>query len=371
MIIGVPKEIKSHEYRVGLVPASVKELKIHGHQIIVEKNAGKGVGFLDSDYELQGAKVLETAKEIYEKADMIVKVKEPQVAEYTLLRENQILFTYLHLAADHEQTSALLQARCIGIAYETVTSDRKTLPLLAPMSEVAGRMSIQVAATALQKYNGGSGILLSGVPGVSPGKVLIIGGGVAGFNAALMAMGMGSKVTIIDKDIERLRQLDTQFGKQIETIYSTVHAIETFVANADVVIGAVLVPGDAAPKLVTSKMLSNMRPGSVMVDIAIDQGGCFETSRPTTHDNPTYIVDGIVHYCVTNMPSSVARSSAFALNNATLPYVLAIANKDYKQALLADKHFMNGLNVCKGKVTHEAVAKHLKLDYINPLSILE
>ena len=371
MIIGVPKEIKPQEYRVGLVPSSVKELTLHGHQVLIQTGAGDGVGISDADYEKVGGKIAPTAEDVFADAAMIVKVKEPQESEYALLREGQILFTYLHLAPDSQLTDALLKSKAIGIAYETVTSSRNDLPLLAPMSEVAGRMAIQVGAVSLQRSNGGSGILLSGVPGVQSGKVLIIGGGVVGLNAAIMAMGMGANVTIMDKNIDRLRQLDIQFGRRLTAIYATRHAIEAHVAQADLIIGAVLVPGAAAPKLVTREMLNIMKPGSVLVDVAIDQGGCFETSRPTTHENPTYTLDGIVHYCVANMPSGVARTSAFALNNATLPYVLKMATQGCESALTDDPYFINGLNVYKGYITQEQVARDQNRSYTNPRDILK
>ncbi len=363
MLIGVPKEIKNNEYRVGLVPASVRELTANGHQVVVQRGAGAGIGFDDAAYEQAGATIVETAAEVFQVSDMIVKVKEPQTAECKMLRKDQVLFTYLHLAPDPEQARLLQESGCIAIAYETVTNKNGGLPLLAPMSEVAGRMSIQAGATCLEVTNGGSGILLGGVPGVAPAKVVVLGGGMAGTNAVRMAMGMGANVVVIDRSIERLYQLDLQFGSKINTIYSTTDAIEHHVARADLVIGAVLVAGSAAPKLVTKEMVKKMRPGSVMVDISIDQGGCFETSRPTTHQNPTYIVDGVVHYCVTNMPGAVPRTSTFALNNATLPFVLALANHGYKQAMQLDSHLLNGLNVCKGHLTHKAVASALQKEY--------
>ena len=363
MLVGVPKEIKNNEYRVGLVPSSVRELIENGHQVIIEHNAGLGIGIDDAAYEMTGATIVENAAQVFQQADMIVKVKEPQPAECRMLREGQVLFTYLHLAPDPEQAHLLQAAGCIAIAYETVTNKHGGLPLLAPMSEVAGRMAIQAGATSLEITNQGSGILLGGVPGVAPAKVVVLGGGVVGTNSVRVAMGMGARVVVIDKSLERLYQLDLQFGSKIVTIYSTTDAIERHVLTADLVIGAVLVPGGAAPRLVTRAMLKNMRPGSVMVDVSIDQGGCFETSRPTTHQNPTYIVDGVVHYCVSNMPGAVPRTSTFALNNATLPFVLALANKGYKEALLQDPHLRNGLNVYHGKFTHQAVATALKQEY--------
>jgi alanine dehydrogenase len=363
MLIGVPKEIKNNEYRVGLVPSSVRELTANGHQVIIQSGAGAGIGFDNAAFDHVGATIVDTAAEVFQVADMIIKVKEPQPEECRMLREDQVLFTYLHLAPDPEQARLLQESGCIAIAYETVTSKSGGLPLLAPMSEVAGRMSIQAGATSLEIANGGSGVLLGGVPGVAPAKVVVLGGGVVGTNAVRMAMGMGANVVVIDKSIERLYQLDLQFGSKINTIYSTTDSIEHHVTRADLVIGAVLVPGGSAPRLVRKSMLSQMRPGSVMVDVSIDQGGCFETSRPTTHQKPTYIVDGVVHYCVSNMPGGVPRTSTFALNNATLPFVLALANHGYKQALRQDIHLMNGLNVCKGRLTHKAVANALQQEY--------
>jgi len=371
MRIGVPKEVKNHEYRVGMVPASVRELVHFGHQVFVETGAGIGSGFDDSEYELAGATMLGSAKEIFDSTDMIVKVKEPQPEECAMLHEDQILFTFLHLAPDPEQAKALIKSKCIAIAYETVTDNYGRLPLLAPMSEVAGRMSVQVGAHALEKEAGGAGILLGGVPGVAPGRVTIIGGGVVGTNAARMAVGLESEVVILDRSLHRLHQLDEQFGSRIKTIAPSTQTVEEYVASADLVIGAVLVPGAEAPKIVTRDMVSKMRPGSVLVDVAIDQGGCFETSRPTTHTDPTYMVDGVVHYCVTNMPGAVPRTSAFALNNATLPYIMALANKGYKQALMDDAHLMNGLNVCQGVVTYKAVADALGFDYLQGQEVLK
>jgi len=364
MLVGVPKEIKNHEYRVGMVPASVRELIHHGHQVIVQSNAGMGIGFSDDDYREIGAEIIDNAADIFANTDRIIKVKEPLPVECAMLREGQILFTYLHLAADETQTRALMKSGCITIAYETVTDIAGRLPLLAPMSEVAGRMSVQVGAHCLEKEQGGAGVLLGGVPGVAPGKVVVIGGGVSGINAARMAMGMEADVTVLDRSVERLRDLDEQFGARLNAIYSTVDAIEEHVSDADLVIGAVLVPGAAAPKLVNRALVAKMRPGSVMVDIAIDQGGCFETSRPTSHDDPIYVEEGVTHYCVTNMPGAVARTSTFALNNATLPFALALADKGYRKALSDDKHLRNGLNVHEGVLTYEAVAKDLNIDFI-------
>ncbi|MEP3114237.1 alanine dehydrogenase [Nisaea sp.] len=356
MLIGVPREIKSDENRVGLIPSSVRELVHHGHKVLVETHAGYGIGLDDDRYVAAGAKIAETAKEVFAKADMIVKVKEPQAIECEILRDGQILFTYLHLAPDLAQTNGLVESGAIAIAYETVTNARGGLPLLAPMSEVAGRMAIQAGAHCLEKAQGGSGTLLGGVPGVPAGNVVVIGGGVVGTNAARMAMGLEAKVTVIDRSLERLYELDLQFGPMLNTIYSTVDAIEEHVIAADLVVGAVLVPGAAAPKLVTDALVAKMQRGSVLVDVAIDQGGCFETSRATTHREPTYLVHDVVHYCVANMPGGVARTSTFALNNATLPFVLALADKGHRQALADDPHLMQGLNVHCGDITYKAVA---------------
>jgi alanine dehydrogenase len=370
MLIGVPKEMKNNEFRVGLVPSSVRELITHGHQVLVQSGAGIKIHCEDSDYEQAGATIVGTAQEIFKQAEMIVKVKEPQPQECKMLRENQILFTYLHLAPDPAQTQLLKDSHCIAIAYETVTDKHGGLPLLAPMSEVAGRMAIQAGATSLEIRNGGSGILLGGVPGVAPARVVVLGGGVVGTNAVRMAIGMGAQVVVIDKSLERLYQLDLQFGSKIITIYSTTDAIERHIMKADLVIGAVLIPGNAAPKLVTRNMVKQMRSGSVIVDVSIDQGGCFETSKPTTHQDPTYLVDGVVHYCVTNMPGAVPRTSTFALNNATLPFILALADNGYKTAMLNDPHLLNGLNVYKGHITHKAVASALQQEYIQAESLL-
>lgn len=370
MLIGVPKEIKNHEYRVGMVPASARELISHGHQVIIETNAGIGIGFSDEDYLSVGATIKSSAEEIFTEAEMIVKVKEPLAVERAQLREDQILFTYLHLAPDLPQTKDLIKSKAICIAYETVTSNNGSLPLLAPMSEVAGRMSIQAGAQCLEKSNAGLGMLLGGVPGVSPAKVVIIGGGVVGSNAAQMAIGMGANVVVLDRSIDVLRRLDVQFGAQLETVFSSKDALEAHVLSADLVIGGVLIPGAAAPKLVTAEMIKKMKTGSAVVDVAIDQGGCFETSKATTHAEPTYIVDDVVHYCVANMPGAVPRTSTFALNNATLPYIINIANKGYKAALEDDRHLLNGLNVHKGMVTCESVAENLGFEYVNPIDAL-
>lgn len=371
MLIGVPKEIKNHEYRVGLIPGSVRELINHGHQVIVQTNAGIGIGFTDADYEAIGAKIIDNAEDIFATAEMIVKVKEPQANECKMLRPGQLLYTYLHLAPDPEQTKLLVESGCVAIAYETVTASNGTLPLLAPMSEVAGRMSIQAAAHCLEKAQDGNGLLLGGVPGVAPANVVVIGGGVVGTNAIKMAVGMGANVSVLDRSLDRLRELDDIFRGTINCIYSTHDNLEQYVLDADVVIGAVLIPGAAAPKLVTRDMISRMRNGSVLVDVAIDQGGCFETSKATTHAEPTYIVDNVVHYCVANMPGGVARTSTFALNNATLGFALTLADKGYKQALLDDGHLRAGLNVYKGKITYKAVADDLGYDYHTPTELLK
>ncbi len=366
MIIGVPKEIKNHEYRVGMVPSSVREVASYGHSVLVETEAGSGIGFTDQDYIDSGATIINSASEIFAKADMIVKVKEPQAVERAMLRDGQILFTYLHLAPDLPQTQDLIKSNAICIAYETVTDKNGGLPLLAPMSEVAGRMAIQAGAQALEKSNAGCGMLLGGVPGVESAKVVIIGGGMVGNNAAQMAVGMGADVVILDRDINVLRRLDAQFGNKVKAIYSTKDALEKHVLEADLVIGGVLIPGAAAPKLVTKDHIKRMKAGSAVVDVAIDQGGCFETSHATTHADPTFIVDDVVHYCVANMPGAVPRTSTFALNNATLPYIIQLANKGYKQALNENPHLLNGLNVIKGQVTCKSVAENLGFDFVEP-----
>lgn len=370
MIVGVPKEIKNHEYRVGMTTAAVNELVVNGHDVLVQKDAGIGIGFTDDHYRAAGAVIIDTPEEIFEKADMIVKVKEPQPNECKMLRKGQILFTYLHLAPDPEQTQLLQDSGCIAIAYETVTDDMGRLPLLQPMSEVAGRMSIQAGAHCLEKAQGGRGVLLGGVPGVAAGNVVVIGGGIVGLNAIRMAIGMESHVTVLDRSIHRLKELDDMFGSRLNTVYSTTEAVDHYVTNADLVVGAVLVPGAAAPKLVTKAHLPRMRPGSVIVDVAIDQGGCCETSKATTHADPTYIVDNVVHYCVANMPGGAARTSTLALNNATLPYTLQLANKGYKQALKDNKHLRNGLNVHLGEITCKAVAEALGKTFIEALVVL-
>src|SRR4051812_29127536 len=349
MKVGVPKEIKNHEYRVGLTPPSVRELTSRGHEVLVQAGAGAEIGLDDDQYTAAGASLVAAAPDIFARAEMIVKVKEPQPAECAMLRDGQILYTYLHLAPDPEQTAALVRSGAVCIAYETITGPGGGLPLLAPMSEVAGRMAIQAGASHLEKSKGGMGLLLGGVPGVAAGHIVIIGAGVVGTNALQMAVGSGARVTVLDKNIDRLRQLDLVFGNRISTMYSNEHSIEEAVLSADLVIGGVLVPGAAAPKLVTRDMISRMKKGAVMVDVAIDQGGCFETSHPTTHAEPTFVVDGVIHYCVANMPGAVARTSTFALNNATIGHALALAGKGWRKALADDQHLRNGLNVCQGK----------------------
>jgi len=363
MKIGVPKEIKIHEYRVGLVPAGVRELADAGHHVFVQSGAGAGIGFEDAHYKSAGGMVVHRAEDVFEAADLVVKVKEPQLEECQLLRSDQTLFTYLHLAADRGQALALLASGATAIAYETVTAPDGSLPLLTPMSEVAGRMAVQVGANSLQKANGGFGVLLGGVPGVAPAKVVVLGGGVSGTHAAEMAVGLRADVTVVDRSVKRLRELSSIFGSRLKTVYSTANAIEELVRDADLVIGAVLIAGAAAPKLVTRAMIKTMKPGAVLVDIAIDQGGCFETSRPTTHASPTYVLDGVIHYCVTNMPGAVPRTSTFALTNATLPYVRALADLGWREAIAHDAGLARGLNVHDGHLTHEAVASALGLDF--------
>ncbi len=367
MLIGVPKEIKPQEHRVGLVPSSVREFIANGHDVIVEKDCGTGINYSDQDYEQAGAKVLGTAKEIFDKADMIIKVKEPQAVECKMLREDQVLFTYLHLAADEAQTRGLIDSKCVAIAYETVTGKNgKGLPLLAPMSEIAGRLSIQVGGAYLLKHLGGCGRLIGGSPGVEPAKVVVIGGGVSGFHAAKMAVGLDADVTILEKGHDQIRVLDDYFKNTARVIQSSADSIERYVLDADLVVGAVLIPGASAPKLVTKEMIEKMRNGSVVVDIAIDQGGCFETSHATTHGEPVYDVDGVIHYCVANMPGAVPMTSAHALNNAVLPYALELANKGWKQALKDNPSLMEGLNVCQGEVTYKCVAEEFALDFKAP-----
>jgi alanine dehydrogenase len=363
MKVGVPKEIKNHEYRVGLTPASVREFVAHGHSVMVQSGAGAAIGLDDAEYRAAGAAIVDGAAEVFRTADMIVKVKEPQPQECAMLRPGQVLYTYLHLAPDPEQTAALVKSGAVCVAYETITGPNGGLPLLAPMSEVAGRMSIQAGAAHLEKSKGGMGVLLGGVPGVAPAQVTILGAGVVGTHALQVAVGMGAQVHVLDKNIDRLRALDLVFGNRITTQYSNADAVERSVLAADLVIGGVLIPGAAAPKLVTHDMISRMRKGAVVVDVAIDQGGCFETSHATTHAEPTYVVDGVVHYCVANMPGAVARTSTFALNNATIGHGLALADMGWQAAMRANPHLLNGLNVAAGKVTFEAVAKDLGYTY--------
>ncbi|MGH8695536.1 MAG: alanine dehydrogenase [Burkholderiales bacterium] len=370
MRVGVPKEIKTHEYRVGLTPASVREVRAHGHEVIVERGAGLGAGVTDAEYGAVGARLVDTADEVFAAADLIVKVKEPQAVERKKLRPGQVLFTFLHLAADPDQAQDLVASGAVAIAYETVTSPQGTLPLLAPMSEIAGRMSVHVGATCLEKPRGGRGVLLSGVPGVAPGKVVILGGGNVGSNAAYVATGLGAEVVVMDRSPEAMRRIAAQFGARVKTVMALAELVAEHVFSAHLVIGAVLVPGARAPRLVTREMLKRMKPGAVLVDVAIDQGGCFETSRPTTHADPMYVVDGIVHYCVANMPGGVPRTSTFALNNATLPHVLQLADRGWQAALAADPQLRNGLNVCEGRVTHPQVAEALGYPYVDPRTLL-
>jgi len=370
MLIGVPKETKVHEYRVGLTPGSVREFVAHGHEVIVERGCGAGIGADDADFTGAGALIAETAGEVFERADMIVKVKEPLAPERAMLREGQILFTYLHLAPDPEQTRELVASKALAIAYETVTDGAGGLPLLKPMSQVAGRLSVQAGARCLERVEGGAGVLLGGVPGVAPAKVVVIGGGVVGENAIQMALGLGGDVTVLDRSTDVLDRLARTYGAGLKTIYSTADALEAKVLEADLVIGAVLVVGAAAPKLVSADLVRRMKTGSVLVDVAIDQGGCFETSHATTHAEPTFIVDGVVHYCVANMPGAVPRTSTYALNNATLPFALALADKGPRAALMENLHLLHGLNVCGGAVTHEAVARDLGYDYVTPTEAL-
>jgi alanine dehydrogenase len=370
MLVGVPKEIKNHEYRVGLTPQSVRELVHDGHSAMVETQAGSGIGATDADYETAGATVVSEPAEIFANADMVVKVKEPQAGERAMLRPGQILFTYLHLAPDPEQTKDLIASGAVCIAYETVTSPLGGLPLLAPMSEVAGRLAVQAGAHCLEKVQGGKGMLIGGVPGVDPAKVVVIGGGVVGTHAIHIAIGMGADTWVIDRSTDALKRLWTQFGRPLNTVYSTRDAIERHVLDADLVIGGVLIPGASAPKLVTADHIKRMKPGSVVIDVAIDQGGCFETSHATTHADPTYVVDDVVHYCVANMPGAVPKTSTYALNNVTLPFTLNLANKGYKQALSDDSHLRLGLNVHKGDVTCKEVADDLGYEYIDPMAAM-
>jgi alanine dehydrogenase len=370
MLIGVPKEIKVHEYRVGMTPSSVREAVAHGHEVLVERGAGAGIGASDAVYEKAGARIAAAAAEVFARAELIVKVKEPQPNERKLLREGQVLFTYLHLAPDPDQARDLVASSAVCVAYETVTQGGGGLPLLAPMSEVAGRMAVQAGAKCLEKEAGGMGILLGGVAGVPPAKIVILGAGVVGTNAAQIAVGSGARVVAIDRSLDALRRLDHQLGARVVTVYSNRDNIESNVANADLVIGGVLIPGAAAPKLVSRQLVAQMKPGSVIVDVAIDQGGCCETSRPTTHADPTYQVDGVVHYCVANMPGAVPRTSTYALNNATLPFVLALAGKGWRAALKDDPHLRNGLNVCAGKVTQREVAEALDYAFTDPGKVL-
>ena len=364
MRVGVPREIKNHEYRVGLTPASVRELSRRGHQVIVQQDAGTAIGLSDDAYRGAGAEVLATPGEVFARAELVVKVKEPQPQECALLRPGQALFTYLHLAPDPGQAALLRASGATAIAYETVTDAAGGLPLLVPMSEVAGRMAIQAGAAHLEKSKGGSGVLLGGVPGVLPGRVTILGGGVVGYNAALTALGIGAQVTVINRSLERLRWLDSRFAGRVRTLYSTSEAIEAALGESDLIVGAVLIPGAATPRLVSRAQLKLIRPGSVLVDVSIDQGGCFETSRPTTHADPTYVVDGVVHYCVANMPGAVPRTSTFALNNATLPFILELANKGAKRAMAENIHLLRGLNVHAGKVTYQPVAEGFGFEYV-------
>ncbi len=370
MRIAVPKEIKNHEYRVGLTPASVRELVAHGHEVWVQAGAGAAIGLTDAQYLAAGAKLAADAGEAFQRGEMIVKVKEPQASEIAMLREGQLLYTYLHLAPDPEQTAGLVRSGAVCVAYETVTGPGGGLPLLAPMSEVAGRMSVQAGAAHLEKSKGGMGVLLGGVPGVAPAQVVILGAGVVGTHALQMAVGMGAQVTVLDKNVDRLRHLDLIFGNRITTLFSTAQSVEEAVLAADLVIGGVLIPGAAAPKLVTRDMVARMRKGAVVVDVAIDQGGCFETSHATTHAEPTYLVDGVVHYCVANMPGAVARTSTFALNNATIGHALALADKGWKRALADNPHLRAGLNVAHGQVTCEPVARDLGYDWVPAESLL-
>ncbi|MFO1194906.1 MAG: alanine dehydrogenase [Rhodoferax sp.] len=370
MKIGVPREIKNHEYRVGLTPASVRELTERGHRVLVQSDAGKAIGLTDEQYRAAGAEISTEAGTVFERSEMIVKVKEPQPQECAMLREGQVLYTYLHLAPDPRQTAALVASGAVCVAYETITGPGGGLPLLAPMSEVAGRMAVQAGAVNLEKSHGGMGVLLGGVAGVQAGHVVILGAGVVGTNALQMAVGCGARVTVIDKNVDRLRHLDLVFGNRISTVFSNAHSIEVAVLDADLVIGGVLIPGAAAPKLVTAELVRRMKPGAVVVDVAIDQGGCFETSHPTTHADPVYVVDGVVHYCVANMPGAVARTSTFALNHATIGHAIELADKGWKAAMKDDPHLRHGLNVAFGKVAHPAVAQDLGYEYVSAQELL-
>jgi alanine dehydrogenase len=371
MLIGVPKEIKVKEFRVGMTPTSVREVVHHGHKVVVETRAGAGIGMDDDTYRAAGAEIVKTAKEVFERADMIVKVKEPQAGERRMLRQGQLLFTYLHLAPDPDQTRDLVASGATCIAYETVTSASGGLPLLAPMSEVAGRLSIQAGAYYLEKAHGGHGVLLGGVPGVDPAKVVVLGGGVVGRHAIHIALGMGADTWVLDKSVDVLRSLWQQFDRPLNTVYSTRDAVERHLIDADLVIGGVLIPGAAAPKLITRELVKKMKPGSVIVDVAIDQGGCAETSHATTHDDPVYVVDGVIHYCVANMPGGVPKTSTYALNNSTLPFIIQLADQGWREALSADPHLLAGLNVHAGRVTYKAVADDLGYDFLDPREALK
>ena len=371
MWVAVPRETKNHEYRVGLSPESVREFVAHEHKVLVESGAGEGIGSTDEDYRACGAQIITTAEELYRKAELIIKVKEPQAEERRLLRQEQVLFAYLHLAPDAVQTRDLLRSGAVCIAYETVSGPNNRLPLLTPMSQVAGRMAIQAGAYCMERAHGGCGMLLGGVPGVPPARVVVIGGGVVGENAIAMALGLGADVVVLDRDLEVLRRLASHFGPALTTVYATRTSLEHFVLQAELIVGAVLVAGAETPKLVTAETVRALKAGTVLVDVAIDQGGCFETSRPTTHAEPTYLVDGVVHYCVTNMPGAVPRTSTFALNNAVLPYALAIADKGYRRALLEDPYLRQGLNIHRGQVTHSAVAEEHGYPFVEPLAALQ
>ena len=370
MLIGVPKEIKAQEFRVGMTPAGVRELAGNGHQVLVQRSAGEGIGLTDALYAAAGATIVDSAEQVFAETDLVVKVKEPQAQECRWLRPGQTLFTYLHLAADLKQAELLMDSGATCIAYETITSQQGGLPLLAPMSLVAGRLSVQAGAHHMEVHQGGNGTLLGGVPGVAPAKVLVLGGGVVGSSALRVALGMGADVTVIDRSVSKLGELDEQYRGQLRTIYSTAESIEEHAREADLIIGAVLIPGASAPKLISADMLRLLKPGTVLVDVAIDQGGCFETSRPTTHADPTYVIDDVVHYCVANMPGAVARTATLALTNATLPYVVRLASKGSRETLLSDEHFSAGLNVFEGQLTHQAVAEALDTSWRRPSEVL-